>query len=85
MRIVVVARDRSDYSRQVEELIHDFKRQTGGEIEQIDPDSKDGISFCRAYGIVEYPTILAINHESVMQQMWRGLPLPTISMISFYN
>lgn len=85
MKIVVVYRERSDYARAVEELLHDFKRQTGGDIESLDPDGRDGVSFCQAYGVMEYPTLIAIDHSGVMQQMWRGMPLPRISELSFYN
>lgn len=85
MRIVVVYREQSDHARSVEELIHDFKRQTGGEIEVLDPDTREGIGFCRAYGIMEYPTIVAIDYAGTMQEMWRGLPLPRISELSYYN
>ncbi len=85
MRLVVVYRERSDHARPVEELLHNFHRQTGGEIEPLDPDSREGVSFCQAYGIVEYPTIIAIDYSGVMQEMWRGLPLPRISELSYYN
>ncbi|MGI6612333.1 MAG: hypothetical protein ACOX0Z_02055 [Candidatus Nanosyncoccaceae bacterium] len=85
MRIIVVYRERSDYARTVEEFLHDFKYQTGGEIETLDPDTREGIGFCQAYGIVEYPTLIAIDYSGVMQQMWRGLPLPRISELSYYN
>ena len=40
--------------------------------------------FCRTYDIVEYPTIIALSADSQMQNMWSGLPLPTISEVSFY-
>lgn len=85
MRIVVVYRDRADYSRQVEEFLHDFKYQTGSEIEVIDPDTREGIDFITAYGIVEYPTLIALDSSGIMQQMWRGIPMPQISEVSFYN
>lgn len=85
MRIVIIARDRTDYARQVEEYLRDFKMQTGGEIEVMNPDSREGIGFCQAYGVLEYPTILALDSSGIMQHMWRGLPLPRISELSYYN
>lgn len=81
----MIYRERSDYARQVEAFMHDFNRQTGGEVEVLNPDSREGIGFCQAYGIMQYPTLIVINQASVMQQMWSGLPLPTISELSFYN
>ena len=81
----MVYRDRTDYARQVESFMHDFQTRTGGEIEVINPDTRDGIGFCQAYGIVEYPTIIVLDYNSIVQAMWRGLPLPTINEVSFYN
>lgn len=84
MRAVVVYKDQTDYARQVEEYLHDFKRLTGRDLEVIDPETHDGISFCQTYGIVEYPTVIALADDGQMQNIWRGLPLPTMSEVSYY-
>ncbi|MDK2898872.1 MAG: hypothetical protein PWQ10_59 [Patescibacteria group bacterium] len=84
MRIIVVYKDQTDYARSVSDFLRDFERQTGHTLEIIDPDAPDGVSFCETYGIVEYPTIIAISDSGVMQNIWRGLPLPTISEVSYY-
>lgn len=84
MRVVVVSRDNTDYSRSVAMFVHDFERQTGHSLEIIDPDSAEGSSFCRTYDIVEYPTIAALSADGQLQQMWRGTMLPTISEVSYY-
>lgn len=84
MRVVVVYKQQTDYTRQVEDWLHDFTRQTGRELETLDPESLPGISLCTAYDIVEYPTILALSDDGQMQNMWRGLPLPTLSEVSYY-
>lgn len=84
MRVVAVYKQQSDYTREVEEYLFEFKRQTGHDIEPMDPESSDGISFCEAYGIVEYPTLIAVSADGQMQNMWRGRPLPTMSEVSFY-
>lgn len=84
MRVVVVYRDESEYARAVVSFLHDFSRQTGHILEELDPDTVDGESFCRAYDIVEYPTIVALSDDGQVQNMWRGVPLPTISEVSYY-
>lgn len=84
MRVAVVYKYESDHARQVLDYMRDVKRQTGYEIEEIDPDSRDGSGFCRTYDIVEYPTIVALDDTGRLQHMWRGSPLPTISEISYY-
>jgi len=84
MKVVIVYKNESDYARTVLDFLRDFERQTSHTIETIDPEVPDGEQFCRAYDIVEYPTVVALSDDSVMQNMWRGLPLPTISEVSYY-
>lgn len=84
MRVVAVWRDNTDYARTVTTFLTDFARQTGLAIEELDPDTKEGESFCRAYDIVEYPTIIAVSDGGQVQQLWKGTTLPTISEVSYY-
>lgn len=84
MRAVIVYRAESDHRRPVEEFLHDFTRQTGGVVEVMNPDTKEGQEFCRVYDIVEYPTMIALADDSQLLATWRGLPLPTISEVSYY-
>ena len=46
MRVVCIYRDKQDYSRTVDEWLETFRRQTGREIETMDPDTNVG--FCEA-------------------------------------
>ena len=84
MRVVVVYKQQTDYARAVEEFLHDFQHQTGHELETIDPESQAGVSFCESYDLLEYPTVIAISSDSQAQNIWKGLPLPTISEVSYY-
>lgn len=84
MKVVVIYQDESDHARAVTDFLADFKRQTGKVLETMEPDSKAGADFCRVYDIVEYPTVLALSDDSQLQNLWRGLPLPTISEVSYY-
>jgi hypothetical protein len=84
MRLVVVYKEETDYARQVNDYLRDFTRQTGHELETLNPDTRDGAGFCRTYDIVEYPTLIALDDNGTLQNMWRGLPLPTVSEVSYY-
>lgn len=84
MRVVVVTKEETDYARQVRDYLRDFKSQTGRDLEIMDPESRDGIGFCRTYDLMRFPSIIALSDEGQMQQMWVGLPLPTISEVSYY-
>lgn len=81
----VIYRPNSEHSRIVEEYMHDYLRRTGAELEYVNPDDRDGQSLCRAYDIVEYPTIIALSDDGQVQNSWRGLPLPTINEVSYYR
>ena len=50
----------------------------------VDPETREGIAFCTTYDIMEYPSLAAIDDSGMMQQLWRGLPLPRISEVSYY-
>lgn len=84
MRIIVIYKDKTDYTRSITDFLRDFKSQTGKDLEEMDPDSMDGNQFCETYGIVEYPTIIALSDEGIMQNEWTALPLPTINEVSYY-
>lgn len=84
MRVLVIYRNDSEQARPVIDFIRDLKHQTGYDLEELDPDSKQGSDLCRTYDVVEYPTILAVDNDGVMQSIWRGLPLPTISEVGYY-
>ena len=82
MRVAIVYRDNQDYSRSVNEWLEAFKRQTGRELEKIDPDRDP--HFCEAYDIVEYPTIIALGGRGDVRAIWRGRELPLINDVLFY-
>ena len=82
MRVVCIYRDNQDYSKSVNEWIENIRRQTGREIETIDPDIDPG--FCEAYDIVEYPTIIALSDRGEIRAFWSGRDLPLINEVLYY-
>ncbi len=85
MNVTIVYKLATDHTRAVEDFLRDFTRQTGSELATLDPETTDGASFCKVYDIVEYPTIVAITDDGQLLNSWRGLPLPTISEVSYYT
>ena len=83
MRVVCIYRDNQDYSRSVNEWLENFRRQTGKEIETMNPD--ENTSFCETYDIVEYPTIIALGNNGEVLAMWRGRNLPLINEVLYYT
>lgn len=84
MKTIVVYKDNSEHARAVETFMHDFAKQTGKVLDTLDPESREGADMCRTYDIVEYPAVVSLDDNGIMQTMWRGVPLPTISEVSYY-
>ena len=82
-RVVCVYRDNQDYTRIVTDWLENFRRQTGKEIETLNPDI-DTV-FCETYDIVEYPTILALGPNGEVLEMWRGREMPLINEVLYYT
>ncbi len=80
----MVYKTESDHARDVMTFLSDFERQTHKTLESVDPDSAEGSEICRLYDIVEYPSIISVDDDGALQNIWRGLPLPTISEVSYY-
>lgn len=80
----MVWKDNTDYAREVIDWQREFKRRTGKDLESLDPDSREGASFARAYDIVRYPAIIAIANNGSEQKRWMDLPLPMIDEVNFY-
>lgn len=84
MRVVCVWREDADYSRTVSEWLTEFERRTGREVESMDPHTHAGEGFCRAYDIVEYPTLLALDNNGGVLAIWRGKMLPTFDEVNYW-
>lgn len=82
---LIIYKPVSEHARAVEDYMRDFYRQTGSELETVDPETRDGADMCRVYDIVEYPSIVAISDDGQLLNSWRGLPLPTINELSYYK
>lgn len=82
MSIICIYRENQDYSRSVNEWLENFHRQTGRELETMDPDQNT--EFCEAYDIVEYPTIIALGNRGEVRAIWRGRNLPLINEVLYY-
>ncbi len=85
MRVVCVWKEGYDYSRMMEEWLVEFERRTSKEVETIDPDTRSGAEFCRAYDVVEYPSILALGDDGAVLSMWRGQMLPTFDEVAYWT
>lgn len=84
MKAMIFYRPNSEHTRLVEEYARDFARHTGKDLPMIDVDTRDGASMAETYEIMKFPTILAIDDEGKMLQMWSDDMLPRFDEVSFY-
>jgi hypothetical protein len=84
MKAYVVYKVESDHARAVTDFLRDFERRTGKKLEEVNPESPSGSAFCETYDIMEYPTVIATDNNGVLQNEWRGLPLPLMDEVSYY-
>ncbi len=84
MKAYVVYKIESDHARPVMDFLRDFEKRTGKKVNEVDPESPNGSAFCETYDIMDYPTIIATDDNGVLQNEWRGLPLPLIDEVSYY-
>ena len=86
MRVAIIWRDDSEHGQVVREWLREFEHRTGRTPESLSPDEGDGLGLCKAYDVVEYPTILALDSGGKVVQMWRGVnpSLPRIDDVNFY-
>ena len=82
MRLVVVMREKRDYSREVYMWLGDWDRRNPGlQPEIIDPDSRDGVGFITAYDLLEFPAVIVLRDDGSVVHMWKGTPMPGLDEV----
>lgn len=85
MKVVVLYRPKSEHARNVEEFINQFtKRYEKHHLEVVDVDSVEGISLVSLYDAMQYPSILVIQNDGILNKMWSGDNLPMMDEIAYY-
>ena len=87
MKVLVLYRPNSEYSRTVEEFIRDFKYQheaDGNKIAVVDIDSRDGSATASLYDVMQNPAILALSDDGQLVKSWVGQDLPLMQEVAGY-
>ena len=78
MKLLVVYRPNSEYSRITEEFVHNFTKIHPDTVVDIkDADSIDGVRLSELYDLVQQPAILVLDNEGILVHSWCGPMLPT--------
>ena len=80
-------RPNSEYSRVVEEFIHEFQIRASGtrKIEVVNIDSQEGARIAELYGVMQHPAILVLQSDGFLQKSWEGGTLPLIEEVMAYS
>lgn len=85
MKVLILYRPESEHARQVEEFIHDFqRRQATQRLELLNVDSREGIATASLYDIMQYPAILVVQNDGMIQKVWEGEALPLMDEVAAY-
>lgn len=84
MKAVILYKPDSEFSRSVEEFVHDFRSRTPYQIEVVDADSNEGTAMADLYDIMQNPTVLAIREDGQLVKSWSGVPLPLVNDVAGY-
>lgn len=83
MRVVIVVKRESEYFREAEEWRVDFSRETGNEVEMIDPETIEGEIFASTRDIMQYPSVVVLGGSGEVIKKWSGSPLPQFDQVSY--
>ena len=78
MKIAVLYHPNSEHERTVLDYARDFRMFKSGlsEVELVSLETKEGANMARLYDITQYPAVLAVSNDGVMQKMWQdSMPL----------
>lgn len=87
MKTLVLYRPNSEYSRVVDDFIHEFQIRASGtrKIEVVNIDSQEGARIAELYGVMAYPAILVLQADGFLQKSWEGGNLPLIDEVMAYS
>lgn len=85
MKVVMLYRPNTEYSRKVEEFAHDLEREHQARIDLQSLDTRDGSSLASLYDVMQYPAILVLSDDGSLLREWQGTNLPLKSEVSYYT
>ena len=83
MRVAIVVKIHSEYFREADEWKTEFSRETGQEVELIDPETIEGEIFASTREIVQYPSLVVLGGSGEIVKKWSGSPLPQFDQVLY--
>jgi hypothetical protein len=87
VKVVVLYRPNSDHASDVESFVRDFQRLHDlgrSKVELVSVNTRDGAATASLYDIMAYPSILALNDDGSVLNVWPGPTLPLMDEVAGY-
>lgn len=85
MKVVVLTRPASEFSRLTDAFMRDFERvYPDHKLELLDLNTREGAAQAELYSVVQYPAILVLTNTGQLLKDWQGEPLPLMSEVAYY-
>lgn len=87
MKVLILYRPNSEHATRVESYVRDFEHQHdlgSKQIELVSVDTRDGAATASLYDIWSFPTILAVDIDGRVLNMWSGDQLPLMEEVAGY-
>ena len=85
MKVVVLYRPDSEYSRITEEFVRDYQAQHETRLELLSLDTRDGIALATLYDVMQYPAILIVQNDGFLTKLWQGTQFPRMEEVASYT
>ena len=87
MNVLVLYRPNSEHRSAVDEFVRSFQQRTAEayKIELLSADTREGSIKAQLYDVMQFPAILVVDDQGLMQQMWVGETLPLIDEVIAYS
>lgn len=85
MKVVVLYHPNSQHERMVLDYARDFRMFKSGlsEVQLVSLETVEGANMAKLYDVTQYPAVLAVSNDGVMQKLWQD-SLPLMNEIDSY-
>ena len=86
MKLLVLYRPKSEHSTPVETFVQDLQHQheIEAKVEMISADTREGATIAALYDVWDFPTLIAVNDNGSVLNMWQGQQLPLMDEVAGY-
>ena len=87
MKVLVLYRPNSEFSRSVEEFVRELQRRHDIDerhLQVLDYDSREGSALASLYDIMTQPAIVVLGDDGGYIKHWQGRDLPLLDEVASY-